>query len=495
MGLLQSPHLLDGCDVSSGSWFDVHSPETGELVSQGARCTAGIADQALESAQAAFPRWCQVSYLRRRELLLRAADKLEALGPDIQAAMMVETGAKADWAGGANVHGAASLLREVASLASQLKGEILPSSNPGTMTFVFREPAGVVFAVAPWNSPVVLSCRAVATALLCGNTVILKSSECSPRTQRFVAEAFRDAGLPDGVLNYVNMAADESPALVERIIASPVVRRVNFTGSVRVGRIIARHCAVYGPKQCVVELGGKAAAVVLEDADLDAAADDIVFSSMMHSGQICFSIENVLVLDAVANALVERLKSRIAKLWAGATDSSTESRDERFRIGPLYNSASATHAVDLLRSVEETRATVLVGDVTAEQCFIQPHLLDHVDPSSRIFSEESFAPFCCITRISTVEEAIRLANLPGYSLSAAVYGTDGAATFEVARQIRSGAVHINGPTLSFESNRPYGGCGGPSGYGRFGGAAGIQEYTDLKVVTFNKSGSVKGSLV
>lgn len=492
----RSFHLINGDDVSSGTWFDVYSPEDGLLVSQGSRCTDEIVNQALSSAEAAFSTWRHVPYVQRRNLLLTAADRLEGRGEEIKHWMMKETGAKADWSLGANVHGASALLREVASLASQVKGEVLASNNPGTTTFVTREPCGVVLGIAPWNSPIVLSCRAVAIAILCGNTVILKSSECSPLTQRFVAEAFRDAGFPDGVLNYLNMAPDETPSLIERIISHRCVRRVNFTGSLQVGQIIAKHCATYGPKPCVLELAGKAPAIVLADANLDAAADDIVFSSMMHSGQICFSIENVIACESIADVLVEKLRSRMAKLWAGpeSLSLSDESKPEKFRLSPLYNKTSAARAVHLLQESVELDQ-VAIGDGKATDCYVSPHLINGLDPSTALFREESFAPFCAVIRVKSVDEAIRLANLSDYSLSAAVFGTDGADTFHVAREIRSGAVHINGPTLSFESNRPYGGCGGPSGYGRFGGTAGINEYTDLKVITLNKPGCVRGAMI
>lgn len=415
---------------------------------------------------------------------------------EIVECMVAETGAKRDWATLSNVRAGVALLRDVATLANQIKGEVIPSLNPGTTTLVLREPAGVVLAIAPWNAPVILSCRAVAVALVCGNSVILKSSECSPRTQRFVVEAFREAGLPDGVLNYVNMAPDESVELTEMMIKDSRVRRVNFTGSDRVGRIIASLCGKHGPKQCLFELGGKAPAIVLEDADVENAADCIVFSSMMHSGQICFSTENVIAVGSVGDKIVEAIEKRIKRLWSGKSEEGQEKgREEKFRLGPLFKDSAAAKAVELLKNAQESGAKVLVGDLKHNGCFVQPHLIDNVPPTSRLFAEETFAPVCAVIRVKDVDEAIKLANQTDFSLSAGVYGSDGTRTLDVAKRIKSGAVHVNGPTVSVESNRPYGGCGGSSGYGRFGGTAGIEEYTDRKVVTLNTPGKVLVSLV
>ena len=486
---LTSLHLIHGKDVSSEQFFEARSPENGELVTEAARCTAQIVDEAISSAQAAFQKWKSTSYMVRRDLMNKAADALLGMRSEVVASMIAETGAKSDWSIGANVFGAVGLLKEVAALASHIKGEVLQSSTPGTTTLVTLEPAGVVFAVAPWNSPVILSCRAVAVPIICGCSVILKSSEYSPRTQRFVAEAFRAAGFPDGVLNFINMGTEEAPEMSEKIIANPLVRRVNFTGSARVGTIFASMAAKYGPKECVLELGGKAPFVVLEDADLEAAADAVVFSSMFNSGQICMSAERIIVLDAIADPFVEKLRHRISKLWSGpASSANSKDREEKYRLSPLFCDASAKRVADLLKSAKASGAKVLIGDTSREGCFVQPHLLDHVPQTSKIFNEETFGPICAVTRASNVEEAIDLANAGDYSLTAAVFGSDGAKTLSVAQQIKSGAMHINGPTTSFESNRPYGGCGGSSGYGRFGGVAGIEEYTDKKVLTINTPG-------
>ena len=225
-----------------------------------------------------------------------------------------------------------------------------------------------------------------------------------------------------------------------------------------------------------------------EDANLDAAADAIVSSSMMHSGQICFSTERVIVVGKVGSEFVEKLRSRISKLWSGRSTDANDQRLEKYRLGPLFNRKSARRAVVMVEASRMAGAEILVGDATHTGCFMQSHLLDHVPSSAELFCEESFVPVCSVTRAHSTEEATELANHGDFSLTAAVYGTNGSGMLSVAQRIKSGAVHINGPTVSFEGNRPYAGCGGVSGYGRFGGRFGIDEYTDKKVITLNEPG-------
>jgi acyl-CoA reductase-like NAD-dependent aldehyde dehydrogenase len=414
-----SQHLIHGEDVSSTDLFDVFSPETGKVVSRGTRCTAQTVEAAIASSSKAFTAWKTTPYVVRRDLMNKAADTLFAMRNDIVSSMCAETGSKSDWAMGANVHGASGLLREVASLASHIKGEVLQSTTPGTTTLVTLEPAGVVFAVAPWNSPVILSCRAIAVAIICGCTVILKSSEFSPRTQRYVAEAFRAAGFPEGVLNFVNMGVEEAPEMSELFVRHEAVRRVNFTGSARVGRVFAEMAARYGPKECVLELGGKAPFVVLGDADLDAAADAVVFSSLYNSGQICMSAERIIVMNSIADAFVEKLKARIGKLWTGPAAAANDTdRPEYLRIGPLFCKASAKRVISLITAAVSSGVGLPIGDLQQDGCFVKPHLLDFVSLTSEIFNEETFGPVCAVSRAQSVEEAIKLANHGDYSLTA-----------------------------------------------------------------------------
>lgn len=278
--------LINGerVQASNGAVFERHNPLDGSVATRAPAATVEDARNAVDAAAAAFPGWAAIGPTERRALLMRAAQALEAKGAAFAAAMAAETGASALWAG-FNVHLAASGLQEAAAMVTQIAGEIIPSDVPGSLAMGVRQPAGVVLGIAPWNAPVILAARAIALPLACGNTVVLKGSEISPATHGLIIEALQEAGLPKGVVNFVTNAPADAGAIVEAMIAHPAVRRVNFTGSTRVGRIIAQTCATY-LKPAVLELGGKAPLLVLADADIDAAVDGAAFGAFANSGQI-----------------------------------------------------------------------------------------------------------------------------------------------------------------------------------------------------------------
>ncbi|MDX9874430.1 MAG: aldehyde dehydrogenase family protein, partial [Spongiibacteraceae bacterium] len=223
--------------ASGGATFERKNPMSGEVVSRAPAATVEDVQRAADAAAAAFKTWSKVGPGERRALLVRAAAALEAKVEQFTEAMMAETGSTAAWAG-FNVHLAANMLHEAAGLTTQVSGQVIPSDIPGSLAMAVRQPAGVCLGMAPWNAPVILGTRAVAFALACGNTVILKGSEQCPQTHRLIIEAFIEAGFPAGVVNYVTNAPQDAGPVVEAMIAHPGVRRINFTGSTRVGRII-----------------------------------------------------------------------------------------------------------------------------------------------------------------------------------------------------------------------------------------------------------------
>src|SRR3954468_5301399 len=273
--------LLESKDVpaSNGATFDRLNPVTGDIASRAAAAQIADAKRAADAAAAAFPAWSATGPNARRAILLKAADLLASKAPQFIELTAAEPGATAGWAG-FNVHLAAGMLREAASMTTQISGEVIPSDKPGCIAMAVRQPAGVVLSMAPWNAPVILGVRAIALPLACGNTVVLKASEICPGTHRLIAECLRDAGLPPGVVNVITNAPEDAPDLIEALIAHPAVRRINFTGSTRVGRIIAQTAAKY-LKPALLELGGKAPLIVLDDADLDAAVAAAAFGAFM----------------------------------------------------------------------------------------------------------------------------------------------------------------------------------------------------------------------
>src|SRR4051794_29516241 len=232
--------LIDNQKVAAtaGKTFERRNPVSGEVVTRSAAAGVVDANRAAASAGEAFKAWSQTGPTERRRILLATADKLQAKIGEISQAMAAEVGASALW-GGFNVMAAAGLIREAASLTTQIQGETIPTDKPGTLSMTLREPVGAVLSIVPWNGPIILACRAIAYPIACGNTVVFRASEMSPKTHSLVADAFIEAGLPEGVLNFVVNAPDDAVDVIDALISHPAIRRVNFTGSTRIGRIIA----------------------------------------------------------------------------------------------------------------------------------------------------------------------------------------------------------------------------------------------------------------
>ena len=436
--------------------------------------SAADAVAAVDAAAEAFKTWSRSGPNERRALLLKAADALEAKTPQFIEAIAAETGATGAWAG-FNVMLAAGMLREAAALTTQVGGELIPSDVPGSLAMGVRQPAGVVLGIAPWNAPVILGVRAIATPLACGNTVVLKGSENCPRTHQLIVEALQDAGFPPGVVNYLTNAPADAGAVVEAMVAHPMLRRVNFTGSTRVGRIIALTCAKH-LKPAVLELGGKAPLVVLDDADLDDAVNAAAFGAFANSGQICMSTERLVVDAKVADDFVARLAKKARGLPLG-----DPRKGDPVVLGSVVGMGTVEHCNALIDDALAQGAKLVCGG-KADNTLMPATLLDHVTPKMRIYHEETFGPVKAIVRVDGVEAAVACANDNEYGLSAAVFGRDIARALEVARRIESGICHVNGPTVHDEAQMPFGGVKA-SGLGRFGGKAGIAEFTDLRWIT------------
>jgi benzaldehyde dehydrogenase (NAD) len=468
--------LINGLKVGSenGARFERRNPLDGSIATRAPAASRADAVMAVEAAAEAFKTWSETGPGERRMLLLKAADKLEQKLPAFVEAMAAETGAAGMWAG-FNVMLAAGMIREAAALTTQITGEVIPSDVPGSLAMGVRQPAGVVLGIAPWNAPVILGVRAVATPLACGNTVILKGSESCPRTHQLIAESFVEAGLPAGVLNYITNAPEDAAMVVDTIVAHPAVRRVNFTGSTRVGRLIAQTCARH-LKPVVLELGGKAPLVILDDADIDDAVNAAAFGCFANSGQICMSTERIIVDEKIADEFVKRFAAKAKSLPVG-----DPRKPDPVVLGSVVGMPTVEHCNALLADALAKGAKLVAGG-KADTTLMAATVLDHVTPAMRIYGEESFGPVKGIVRVNGVEEAIACANDNEYGLSAAVFGKDIARAFNVARRIDSGICHVNAPTVHDEAQMPFGGVKG-SGMGRFGGRAGIHEFTELRWIT------------
>ncbi|MGO4713777.1 aldehyde dehydrogenase [Bradyrhizobium sp. 2TAF24] len=466
--------LIDNSDLDAagGRTFARKNPVTGAVATTAAAGGVEDAKRAVDSAAKAFPAWAALSPTERRMLLLKAADVMQGKGADFAALMTEETGATAPWAH-FNVMLASNMLREAAAMTTQISGEVIPSDKPGTLAMAVRKPVGVCVGIAPWNAPVILGTRAVAMPLACGNTVVLKASELCPATQRLIGQVFREAGFPAGVVNVISNQPEDAAAVVEALIAHPAVKRINFTGSTRVGRIIAETAGRH-LKPVLLELGGKAPLVVLDDANIDDAVDAAIFGSFANQGQICMSTERIIVDEKIADTFVAKFAARAKKLPAG-------NPREHVVLGSLVSVEAAEKVEELIADAKAKGAEVVAGGGRTGS-IMEATVIDRVTPAMRIYSEESFGPAKSVIRVKGDDEAVRVANDTEYGLSSAVFSRDINRALSVAGRIESGICHINGPTVHDEAQMPFGGVKG-SGYGRFGGRAAVAEFTDLRWVT------------
>lgn len=467
--------LINGQSVaaSNSATFNRLNPLDGTVATTAPAATEADAIAAVDAAAKAFPEWSAMGPGARRALLTKAAHALEAKTEAFAAAMAAETGSSGIWAG-FNVHLAADMLLEAAALTTQIEGEVIPSNVPGSLAMALRQPAGVVLGIAPWNAPVILAVRAIAVPLACGNTVVLKGSELCPATHGLIIQALQEAGLPSGVVNFVTNAPSDAAAVVEAMVAHPAVRRVNFTGSTHVGKLIAQTCAKY-LKQSVLELGGKAPLLVLDDADVDAAVNGAIFGAFANSGQICMSTERIVVDNKVADAFVAQFAARAQKLPLG------DPRKGPVVLGSVASMSTVERCNALIDDAVSKGAKIVCGG-KADNTLMPATLVDFVTPAMRIYSEETFGPVKAIVRVDGEDAAVACANDNAFGLSAAVFTRDTARGWRVAQRIESGICHVNGPTVHDEAQMPFGGVKG-SGWGRFGGKAGIEAFTELRWIT------------
>lgn len=468
--------LLIGSEAvkaEGGRTFQRLNPITGQLATQAAAASVADAGKAADAAAEAFPAWSALGPNARRAILVKVADALGAMAGDFVDAMKSEVGATEGWAR-FNVMLAGNMMREAAAMTTLVAGETIPSDKPGCLALAVRAPAGVVLGIAPWNAPVILGVRAIATPLACGNTVVLKASEACPRTHWLIAEAFNRAGAPKGIVSLVTNAPEDAADVVGALIDHPAVRRINFTGSTAVGRLVAVRAAQQ-LKPALLELGGKAPMLILEDADLDEAVKAAAFGAFMNQGQICMSTERIIAVDAIADAFVAKFAAKARTMPAGDPLAGATP------LGALVDTKSADKVRSLMEDAVAKGATLVAGG-GGEGVLIPASVLDGVTPAMRIYGEESFGPVVSIVRARDTEDAIRIANDTEYGLTASVFTTNIAQAISVAARIKSGMCHINGATVHDEAQMPFGGVK-DSGYGRFGGKAGIAEFTDLRWIT------------
>lgn len=461
-------------EPASGATFEVRDPFTGDEVASVAAGTREDARRAVAAASEAFAGWAATPPGARQGIFLRAADILESRRDEIVGLLARETGCTFGF-GMFQMHFTPGLLRQAAATAYAPIGEVIPSDVPGAMAMGLRQPVGVVGAIAPWNAALILSLRSITAPLAFGNAVVLKPSEWSPMTGGLLwGEIFAEAGLPSGVLNIVTHAPGEAGAIGDELVENPAVRRLNFTGSTRTGRRLAE-VAGRNLKRIVLELGGSNPLVVLGDANLQYAVDAAAFGSFLHQGQICMSARRIIVERSIADAFTEQLVAKTSTLKVG------DPKERDTIIGPLINGQALSTVAARVQDAVDRGARVLVGGEADGPCY-RPTLLTDVPADAPFANEETFGPVASIEVVDDADAAVERANATAYGLSAGIITADLDRGIALARRIESGIVHVNDQTVGDEPQMPFGGVK-DSGWGRFGGRAAADEFTELRWVT------------
>jgi acyl-CoA reductase-like NAD-dependent aldehyde dehydrogenase len=469
--------LIGGKDVPgrSGRTTPDYNPYTGAVYATVAAAQKEDVTAAVDVARAEFPSWAAAAPFDRRAIFGRAAELLEARRDRLAEVMAAEVGsvtANAYF----NVELAVNLLRELAASITAPRGSVLASQQPGVLGLAVREPLGVVASFSPWNAPVVLGVRAAAAPMAAGNTVVLKPSENAPLSAGLlVADLFRDAGLPDGVLNVVTNDPGDAAAVTGALVGNESVRAVSFTGSTRVGRIIGSRAAAC-LKPAVLELGGKNSIIVCDDADIDYAVSATVYGAFANSGQVCMAADRILVQRSRAPEFIDKFATIVRDLPAGSPD------DPDTAIGPMISYAAAQRVSGLIADAVGRGARVLVGGGAPVGAVLAATVLTDVPATAELYYAESFGPVCVIDTFDTDDEAIAKANDTEQGLAAGIFTENGTRGLGIAQRLETGLVHVNDQSVADEPQAPFGGIKA-SGYGRFGGRWAIETFSNTRWIT------------
>jgi aldehyde dehydrogenase (NAD+) len=465
-------------DAADGAVFPVYNPSTGEVWTKVADASRADAKTAIAAAQGAFPAWSGMSHSARARIIHRVGDILEARAKEFHDALVDEGGS---WIGKCMFETGYSsgVYRAAAAAAYQVNGEILPSDH-GKVSLVMREPLGVVSVISPWNFPLILSSRGFAVALAVGNCVVLKPSEETPVAGGvLIAEILEEAGIPKGVFNVITCSRDHVAEVGDELISNPAVHGVSFTGSTAVGSKIAAKAGGL-LKRCCVELGGKDALIVLDDADIEHAVNAATFGSFMHQGQICMSVERVIVQSKIAKEFTEKFVANTKKLKVG------NPREMANCIGPVINKTQLDKIRAQIDEAVSKGAEILCGGKN-DGLFLEPTILSGVTRDMKVFREETFGPVAPVLIADSVDEAVEIANDSEYGLSAGIMTRDEEKGLSIARRLRTGMAHVNDSSVNDEPHVPFGGIGA-SGLGRHGGKQGIDTFTEMRWVTLERGG-------
>ncbi|MFT4620338.1 MAG: acyl-CoA reductase-like NAD-dependent aldehyde dehydrogenase [Sulfitobacter sp.] len=467
---------IGGQWVQTARHFDDVNPSDGSVYAQipdGGRTDARAA---IDAAQTAFPAWSALMHTERARYLLKIAEVLEKRRMDYVAAAVAEGGG---WFGKGMFESGyvPEIFRAAAAMCYNSIGEMMPSDH-GKVSLVQRVPMGVVGVISPWNMPGILTARGFAFPMAAGNTIVLKPSEDTPYAGGlFFAEVCEEAGVPAGVFNVITCSRDRVAEMGDELVEHPLVKGISFTGSTPVGRQIAAKAGAHLKKACV-ELGGKDSLIVLEDADMERATSAASFGAFMHQGQICMSVEKVLVQQSVYPEFLRAFVARAAKLKIG----DTSNKDNV--IGPLINARQVERVKFQIEDALAKGAKAVLGGRVWDN-FVEPTILTNVTPDMAVWTDETFGPVAVVVPFKTDAEAIALNNDTEYGLSAGIITRDEYRALEISRKLETGMCHINCSSVNDEPHVPFGGSKA-SGVGKHGGKWSMETFTETRWITLDR---------
>lgn len=468
--LLKSGAWINGEWMNFSNTFPVLNPATGEEIEKVSDCGVEQAEYAIESASDAFITWRKKTAEERQSVLLKWHQLIMENAADLALIMTSEQG-KPLVESRAEVKYGASFIKWFAEEGRRAYGDVIPSSSSSSRILTLKQPIGVCVAITPWNFPLAMITRKIAPALAVGCTVVVKPAEDTPLTALALAELAQRAGFPKGVLNIITCAQAEEVGT--HLTTTPKVRKISFTGSTEVGKILMKNAAENVTKMSL-ELGGNAPFLVFDDADLEAAAEGAITSKYRNAGQTCICANRILVQDSVYSEFMDLYKKKVSALKVG------DGREEGVKIGPLINKQGVEKVKRLLEDATSNGARLTLGGTTDHDLFFQPTIIENVNSKMDIHSEEIFGPVSAVYRFNTEEDGIAMANDTIYGLAAYFYAKDIGRVWRVSEALEYGMVGVNTGAIS-TAVAPFGGVK-QSGIGREGSKYGVEEYLKVKYV-------------
>lgn len=477
--LFRTQSYIDGawCEADSGKRFDVDNPADGSVVGSVPTCGAAETKRAIEAANAALPAWRALTAKQRAGLLRKWFELMLTHADDLALILTTEQGKPLAEAKGEILYGA-SFIEWFAEEGKRVYGDVIPPHMPDKRLIVLKQPIGVCAAITPWNFPNAMITRKAGPALAAGCTIVLKPAEQTPYSALAMVELAHRAGIPKGVFNIVTGDAQSSIEIGKELCANPIVRKLSFTGSTEVGRILMRQCADT-IKKLSLELGGNAPFLVFDDADLDVAADALMMCKFRNAGQTCVTANRIYVQAGVYDAFAEKFRSRLGTLHVG------RGTDTGVNVGPLIDEQGLFKVESHVTDAVAKGAKLLFGGKrhALGGRFFEPTLLTDVPMNAKVSKEETFGPIAPLIKFNTEADAIALANDSEFGLASYFFARDVGRVFRVAEALESGMVAINTGILSNEV-APFGGVK-QSGLGREGSKYGIEDYLEIKYLCLN----------